>query len=56
MASAWRKKNARGRRMVALENLKSAKFFPKVIAPKRSGKRIDNNRLRCLKREFDERV
>ena len=29
MASAWRKKNARGRRMVALENLKSAKFFPK---------------------------
>ena len=29
MASAWRKKNARGRRMVALENLTSAKFFPK---------------------------
>lgn len=29
MASAWRSKNARGRRIVALENLKSAKFFPK---------------------------
>tara|TARA_Y100000004_G_scaffold124527_1_gene140007 strand:+ start:365 stop:526 length:162 start_codon:yes stop_codon:yes gene_type:complete len=29
MASAWRKKNERGRRMVALENLKTAKFFPK---------------------------
>lgn len=29
MASAWRKKNAKGRRQVALENLEKARFFPK---------------------------
>jgi hypothetical protein len=29
MATAWRKNNQRARRVVALENLKSAKFFPK---------------------------
>ena len=29
MATAWRKKNATGRRQVALANLESSKFFPK---------------------------
>lgn len=29
MASAWRKKNEKGRRQVALANLESSKFFPK---------------------------
>lgn len=29
MATAWRKKNQKGRRQVALANLEKAKFFPK---------------------------
>lgn len=29
MATAWRKKNEKGRRQVALANLESSKFFPK---------------------------
>ena len=29
MATAWRKKNEKGRRQVALANLEKARFFPK---------------------------
>jgi len=29
MAKAWRKNNEKGRRLVALQNLKNAKFFEK---------------------------
>jgi len=29
MARAWRKNNEKGRRLVALQNLKNAKFFEK---------------------------
>lgn len=32
MARAWRNNNLKGRRMVALENLKNSQFFEKVNA------------------------
>ena len=31
MAKAWRKNNEKGRRLIALQNLKNSKFFEKTL-------------------------